>query len=141
MKPSRPLVVRSDDVSRRDSRTLLVDVDITRGGLIAEQLNHAGFKTDFAVDWAVAHAALKAHHYNSCVVVADLSKSTQLARLAALRRAALRVWIIVLTDLREDQALVLSHRQGADAVLSTPFALSDLTWRLSAFSLRARPSF
>ena len=133
--------VRFDDVLRRDSCTLLVDVDSTRGGELVDQLNRAGFNTDLAVDWSFAHVALKDSPYNSCVVAADLSQATHLVRLAALRRAALRVWIVVLSDLPKEQARVLAHREGADAVLSTPFTLHDLTCRLSAFALRARPSF
>jgi DNA-binding response OmpR family regulator len=51
------------------------------------------------------------------------------------------VWIIVLSDLQPENALVLAHRPGVDAVLSAPFSMQDLTSRLAAFSLRARPTF
>jgi hypothetical protein len=46
-----------------------------------------------------------------------------------------------LSDLQPEKALPLAHRQGVDAVLSAPFAMEDLTSRLAAFSLRARPTF
>lgn len=124
-----------------DSRTLLVDANNEHGGQLVEQLNHAGFKTDFAVSWGAAHAALRANSYHSCIVVADLNQSADLQQLDELRRAALRVWIIVLSDLLLENALVLAHRQGVDAVLSAPFSMKDLTSRLAAFSLRARPTF
>jgi DNA-binding response OmpR family regulator len=124
-----------------DSRTLLVDANNELGGRLVEQLNHAGFKTDFAVSWGAAHAALRANSYQSCIVVADLDQSADLKQLDELRRAALRVWIIVLSDLQLENALVLTHRQGVDAVLSAPFSMQDLTSRLAAFSLRARPTF
>lgn len=124
-----------------DSRTLLVDVNNELGGLLVEQLNHAGFKTDFAVSWGAAHAALRANCYQSCVVVADLNQPAVLEQLDELRRQALRVWIIVLSDLQPDNALVLAHRQGVDAVMSTPFSMKDLAARLAGFSLRARPTF
>jgi DNA-binding response OmpR family regulator len=127
--------------STHDSRTLLVDARNERGGQLVEQLNHAGFKTDFAVSWSAAHAALGANYYHSCIVVADLDQSADLEQLDELRRAALRVWIIVLSELPPENALVLAHRQGADAVLSAPYSVQDLTSRLAAFSVRARPSF
>jgi len=124
-----------------DSRTLLIDANNEQGGQLVEQLNHAGFKTDFAVSWGAAHAALGANCYHSCIVVADFDRSADLERLDELRRAALRVWIIILSDLQPENARVLAHQQGADAVLSAPFSMQDLTSRLAAFSLRARPSF
>jgi DNA-binding response OmpR family regulator len=124
-----------------DSRTLLIDANNEHGGQLVEQLNHTGFKTDFAVSWSAAHAALGANYYHSCIVVADLDQSADLKQLDELRRAAPRVWIIVLSDLQPENALVLAHRQGVDAVLSAPFSMQDLTSRLAAFSLRARPTF
>ncbi len=124
-----------------DSRTLLLDANNEHGGQLVEQLNHAGFKTDFAVSWSAAHAALRANSYHSFIVVADLDQAAVLEQLDALRRAALRVWIIVLSDLQAEGALALAHRQGVDAVLSAPYSVQDLTSRLAAFSLRARPAF
>jgi DNA-binding response OmpR family regulator len=124
-----------------DSRTLLIDANNENGGQLVEQLNHAGFKTDFAVSWSAAHAALGANYYHSCIVVADLDQSADLEQLDELRRAAPRVWIIVLSDLPLETVLALAHRQGVDAVLSAPFAMQELTSRLAAFCLRARPTF
>jgi len=124
-----------------DSRTLLLDAKNEHGGQLVEQLNHAGFKTDFAVSWSAAHAALRANYYHSFIVVADLDESAVLDQLDALRRAAQRVWIIVLSDLQAERVLALAHRQGVDAVLSAPYTVEDLTSRLAAFSLRARPAF
>jgi len=124
-----------------DSRTLLIDANNEHGGQLVEQLNHAGFKTDFAVSWSAAHAALGANYYHSCIVVADLDQSADLKQLDELRRAAPRVWIVVLSDLQPENAPVLAHRRGVDAVLSAPFSMQDLTSRLAAFSLRARPTF
>jgi DNA-binding response OmpR family regulator len=124
-----------------DSRTLLLDAHNEHGGQLVEQLNHAGFKTDFAVSWSAAHAALRANYYHACVVVADLGQSADLEHLDELRRAAPSLWIIVLSDLQRENALALAHRQGVDAVLAAPFSMQDLTSRLVAFSLRARPAF
>src|SRR5882724_654284 len=71
-----------------DSRTLLIDANNEHGGQLVEQLNHAGFKTDYAVSWSAAHAALRANYYHACIVVADLDQSADLKQLDELRRAA-----------------------------------------------------
>jgi DNA-binding response OmpR family regulator len=126
--------------AKHDSRTLLVDVELAHGGELVEQLNHAGFKTDFAVSWGAARAALGANYYHSCIVIADLDQLTVRERLDALRRAAPRVWMIVLSDHVSGQVQGLARRQDFDALLSAPFSMHDLTSRLAAFSLRARPT-
>jgi DNA-binding response OmpR family regulator len=133
--------MQSRPLPTHDSRTLLVDPNLVQGGQLVEQLNRAGFRTDFAVSWSAARAALAADYYDSCIVVADLDQPADLNQLDELRRAALRVWIIVLSDLQPEKALLLAHRRGVDAVLSAPFSMEDLTSRLAAFSLRARPTF
>jgi len=133
--------MQSRPLSTHDSRTLLVDANLEHDGRLVEQLNRAGFRTDFAVSWSAARAALGANYYHSCIAVANLDESVTLGQLDELRRAALRVWIIVLSDLHPENALALAHRQGVDAVLSAPFSMQDLTSRLAAFSLRARPAF
>jgi len=125
----------------RDSRTLLVDTSTVRGGQLVEQLNRAGFRTDFAVSWSAARAALGANYYHSCIVLADLNQAADLKDLDELRQAATRVWIIGLSDLPPERALSLAHQHGLDAALSAPYSMQDLGSRLAAFSLRARPTF
>jgi DNA-binding response OmpR family regulator len=127
--------------TKHDSRTLLVDADVAHGGQLVEQLNRAGFKTDFAVSWGAAHTALSVNYYHSCIVVTDLEQLTDHQRLDELRRAAPRVWMIVLSDHASARAQKLARRQGLDALLSAPFSMHDLTSRLAAFSLRARPTY
>jgi DNA-binding response OmpR family regulator len=127
--------------AQHDSRTLLVDADIAPGGQLVEQLSHAGFKTDFAVSWGAAGAALKANYYHSCIVVADLDQLVDREQLDELRRAAPRVWMIVLSDHPSERAQRIVHRRGLDALLSAPFSMHDLTSRLAAFSLQARPTY
>jgi DNA-binding response OmpR family regulator len=126
--------------STSHSRTLLVDAIAEQGGQLVEQLNRAGFRTDLTVSWSAARASLGANYYHSCIVAADLDQAADLERLEKLRQSALRVWIIVLAEHLPENGLVLAHRKGADVVLSAPFSMDDLTSRLAAFSLRARPA-
>jgi DNA-binding response OmpR family regulator len=129
------------EVFTKHDSTLLVDADVEHGRQLVEHLNHAGFKTDFVVSWGAAHVAVSANYYHSCIVVADLDQLTDRERLDELRRAAPRVWMIVLSDHASERAQKLARRQGLDALLLAPFSMHDLTSRLAAFSLRARPTY
>ncbi len=71
-------------------------------------------------------------------MIVDLDQPVDLERLDALRRAAPRVWMIILSDRQPEQAQDLAHRHGVDALLAAPFLMHDLTSQLAAFSLRAR---
>lgn len=130
--------MQSGQASTHDSRTLLVDASIEHGRRLSEQLNHAGFRTDLAVSWRAAHAALGTNYYHSCVMTVDLDQPVDLEQLDALRRVAPRVWMIILSDRQPEQPQDLAHRHGVDALLSAPFWMHELTSRLAAFSLRAR---
>lgn len=130
--------MQSGHGSTHDSRTLLVDANIEHGGQLSELLNHAGFRTDLAVSWRAAHAALGTNYYHSCVMTVDLDQPEDLEQLDALRCAAPRVWMIILSDQQPEEAQELAHRHGVDALLSAPFWMHELTSRLAAFSLQAR---
>lgn len=133
--------MRPELFAKHDSRTLLVDAETAHGVQLVEQLNHAGFKTDFAVSWGAAHAAFTANYYNSCVVVADLDQLADRERLDELRRAAPSVWMIVLSAHASERLQKLAYRLGLDALVSAPFSIDDLTFRLAAFALRARRNY
>jgi DNA-binding response OmpR family regulator len=75
------------------SRTRVVDTSTTQGGQLADQLNHAGFSAEFAVSWHMARATLRANHYHSCIVVANLDQVEDLKEISELRRVAMRAWI------------------------------------------------
>ena len=130
--------MQSEHARAHDSRTLLVDTNVEYGRRLSEQLNHAGFRTDLAVSWRAAHAALGTNYYHACLMTVDLNQLVDLEQLDALRCAAPRVWMIILSDRQPEQPQNLAHRHGVDALLSAPFSMHDLTSRLAAFSLRAR---
>ena len=130
--------MQSGHASTRDSRTLLVDTNIEHGRQLSEQLSVAEFRTDLAVSWRAARAALSMNYYHSCVITVDLDKPVDLEQLDALRRTAPRVWMIILSDREPERPQDLVHRHGVDAMLSAPFSMHDLTSQLGALSLRAR---
>jgi DNA-binding response OmpR family regulator len=133
--------MQPETFTQHDSRTLLVNADAAHCGQLVEQLNQAGFKTDLAVTWGAANAALRTNYYHSCLMAVDLDRQADRERLDELRRAAPRVWMIVLSDSASEEAQRLARRQGIDALLSVPFSIHDLASRLAAFSLRARPTY
>jgi DNA-binding response OmpR family regulator len=127
--------------AKHDSRTLLVDADIAHAGQLVEQLNHAGFKTDFAVSWGAARTALKANYYHSCIVAADPEQLKDREQLDELRRAAPRVWMIVLSDHPSERAQRIVHRQSLAAVSAFFNARSHLAPCCVLAALRARPTY
>jgi len=130
--------MQSEHASTCDSRTLLVDANLEHGRQLSEQLNHAGFRTDLAVSWRAAHAALGTNYYHSCIMSVDLDQPVDLQHFDSLRRVASRIWMIILSDRQPEQPRDLAHRHGVDALLSAPFSMHELTSRLAAFSLRGR---
>ena len=123
-------------------RTLLVDADSQHGGWVVEQLNRAGFKTDLASGWPAGHGLLGfGSVYPACIVIADLEQPKHLEEVGKLRRLRPSVWFMVLSHRPIDRALPLARAHGVDAVLAEPFSMQDLTSRLTAFSVRARPLF
>ena len=132
--------MQSGPFSAGDSRTLLIDVNIEHGRQLAEQINRAGFRTDLAMSWGAARAVLAVNYYHSCIIVADLHRPTDLARLEELRGVAPRVWTIVLCDMQSEQALDTTLPPGADALMSAPLSLHELASRLAEFASHARPA-
>src|SRR3954451_21057008 len=108
--------MKSATFAASNSRTLLLDARAGQSGELVQQLNRTGFRTDFAVSWSAAAAALGANYYHSCIVWMGSDQATDPGRLDELRRAAPRVWIVVLSDVQSDDALALLRRQGIDAV-------------------------
>ncbi len=111
------------------------------GAQLAVQLTRAGFNTDLVVRWRDAHASLAANCYHVFVVRVSVDQSGDLNHVDGIRRASQRMWIVLLSDLQDEDSMLLARRRGADAVLSMPFSIHDLTSRLAAFSLRARPVY
>jgi DNA-binding response OmpR family regulator len=122
-----------------NTRTLLVDANIEHGGKLVEQLNRAGFRTDFAMSCAAARAVLGVNYYHCCVVVADLDRETDLEQIEELRSAAPRVWIVAVSDGHPERAGGFALPSGVDSLLLAPFSVLELTTRLSGLSRRSRP--
>jgi DNA-binding response OmpR family regulator len=120
--------------------TLVIDANGASAGQLAHQLKHSGIAADSATSCPAAIAAVRAHYYGSIVFIGDLSHPPDLQCIAALRKRVPRTWIIVISSTAPRDTRQLFLRQGVDALLVTPFSMQDLASRLSAFSLRSRPT-
>ena len=119
--------------------TLIVDANAVAAATLARQLSLCGYSADVAITCVAAKAAAHARHYRSLVFAADLSLGTDLMCLASLRNKLPRIWIVVISASARWDARNATLRHCADAVLTRPVSIEDLSFRLQAFSHRSRP--
>jgi len=118
---------------------LVVDSDQPVADRLADSLRQFGFHADVATSCWSAQAAMHTCAYGTLVVVADLSRSSDLQCLTSLRIEAPRTWIIVISLYTYPDARQVVFGCGADSLLIAPFSLAELTARLSGFARRSRP--
>jgi DNA-binding response OmpR family regulator len=127
--------------SRKHQPVLLLDPETDRAAKIAAQLELTGFPTRAECTGAGALEAIKDAYFATLIVNADLDDKECLDWLDELRRAATRVWMIVISPRCDSKTCDLIYRHGGDACLAAPVSIDDLTKRLTAFQLRARPVY
>jgi len=120
---------------------LLLDPEMDRATSLATQLELIGFPTRTESTGAAALAAIKSDYYASLIVTADLDDKKCLDWLDDLRGASGRIWMIVVTPQCDRKTCKLIYRHGGDACTTAPASIDDLTGRLAAFQLRARPLY
>jgi DNA-binding response OmpR family regulator len=121
------------------SPILVVDADAAGAADLSRKLNSLGWSADIAISCTAAKAAAHARHYRSLVLVADPDRASDLGCLASLRSRLPSTWIIVIVVNSEQDGQNATLRHCADALLTKPFSMDDLVFRLSAFSHRPRP--
>jgi DNA-binding response OmpR family regulator len=124
----------------RYSPILIVNADAAAAADLVRQLAMRGCSADVAITCTAAKAAAHGKHYRSLVLVADPSRAADLACLSSLRSRLPAIWIIVIGMNAAQDAQNATLRHCADAMLTRPFSLDDLIFRLSAFSHRPRPA-
>ena len=82
---------------------------------------------------------MSAGDYGTLVVIADLSRADDLHCLSTLRRQSSRVWIITISVRPHPDREHVIFQHGADSLLTIPFSIEELSFRLWAFSHRSRP--
>jgi len=120
---------------------LLLDPEVGSAAELAARLELNGFPTRIERTGAGALAAIEDTYFATLIVVADLDDNACLDRLADLRRAALRSWMIVVSPRCDAKTCNLIYRRGGDACIPAPVSIDDLTGRLTAFQSRSRPLY
>ena len=118
---------------------LVLDLDGASASELADTLRQRSFNAAFVTNCREALTAISANDYGTLVVIADLSRVDDLRCLAALRKQAPRAWIITISARPHSEAQHVIFQHGADSLLTVPFSIDDLTFRLWAFSQRSRP--
>ena len=120
---------------------LLLDPEVDSAFELAAQLESNGFPTRIEHTGASARAAIKGGRFATLIVIANLDDEACLDWLDDLRRAAPRSWMIVVSPRCDVKTCHLIYRHGGDACVTSPLSVGELTARLAAFQLRARPLY
>ena len=119
--------------------TLVVNANSAMAMQLVQQLDHAGLRAEAATSCWAAHAAMLERFYRSLVCFVDPSSPSDMECVSTLRRRSPRSWIILISSSAALDARRLTARCGADALVTIPFSIDDLTARLAALARRARP--
>ncbi len=116
---------------------LLFDPDPVAAGILAMQLQHAGFSTSVTSDGGTAISNASGKQFPSIVVIADLADSQMRHCLHQIRDADPEAWLIVIADPTLARGRQVVREIGGNAAMDVPFTVSDLTQRLSMRPSRA----
>ena len=133
--------MRVRPASRKAQPVLLLDPEMDRAAKLAAQLELIGFPIRTENTGAGALAALKDSFFATLLVMADIDDKDCLAWLDDLRRAAGRVWMIVISTRCDTNTCNLIYRHGGDVCLAAPVSIDVLTKRLTAFQSHTRPLY
>jgi DNA-binding response OmpR family regulator len=120
---------------------LLLDPQPQTAADLAAHLVSSGFPTWIESNAIGAQAAIARRQFATLILVADIHDPIRLDWLDALRGRAARSWIIVVGPQCDAKTCNLIYRHGGDACMTAPVSFHELTRRLTAFQLRARPLF
>jgi DNA-binding response OmpR family regulator len=118
-------------------RVLLVEDDALLGDGIRAGLKLADYAVDWVRDGARAHAALRDHDYDACVLDLGLPQRDGLSVLRELRARGSALPVLVLTARDSSADKIAGLDSGADDYLTKPFDLAELQARLRALLRRA----
>lgn len=117
---------------------LLFDPDAVAARVLMTQLRGAGVETQIAVDGVSAVLTARGQRFASIVVVADLADAQMRKCLHELRDADPEAWLIVISQVPIERGREVVRELGGNAMMESPFAVTELAQRLSALSMSAR---
>jgi DNA-binding response OmpR family regulator len=117
---------------------LLFDPDPVAARLLMTQLRGAGVDIQITVDGATAVLTARGQRFASIVVVADLADAQMRKCLHELRDADPDAWLMVISRAPIERGREVVRELGGNAMMESPFAVSELAQRLSALSTSTR---
>ena len=118
-------------------RVLLAEDDPLLGDGLRAGLRQRGFHVDWVRDGEAAERELKAQPYEALVLDLGLPRKDGLAVLAGLRRAGLKLPVLVLTARDAVPDRIAGLDRGADDYVVKPVDLGELAARLRALVRRS----
>jgi len=118
-------------------RVLLAEDDPLLGDGLRAGLRQLGFQVDWVRDGDAAERELRAEPYDAAVLDLGLPRQDGLAVLASVRRAGVKLPVLVLTARDAVPDRILGLDTGADDYVVKPVDLHELAARLRALVRRA----
>jgi DNA-binding response OmpR family regulator len=117
---------------------LIVDDDVTVRDVVQRYLERAGYRVRVAGDGEQALQEVAGHPPDIVVLDLMLPRLSGLEVCRRLRRDDVRVPIVMLTALGEEEDRVLGLELGADDYVTKPFSPRELVLRVASVLRRAR---
>lgn len=119
-------------------RVLVVEDDSMIGEAVVDSLKEASYAVDWVTDGGQAISATATHSYDMVLLDLGLPGQDGLSVLRAVRKAGMKVPVMIITarDGLEDRIGGLD--EGADDYVLKPFALGELTARMRALLRRSK---
>lgn len=119
---------------------LLAEDDAVLANALVEQLTHAGYQVEHALNGPVAEYLMTRHAFDVAILDIGLPMMDGLTVLKKLRQTDPNLPVVILTALDKLDSRVAGLKAGADDYITKPFSFVELEARLEALLRRARPS-
>lgn len=119
---------------------LLAEDDEVLADALVEQLTHAGYRVEHALNGPVAEYLLTKHAFDVAILDIGLPMMDGLAVMKQARRIDPDLPVVILTALDKLDSRIAGLRAGADDYITKPFSFAELELRLQALLRRAKPS-
>ncbi len=118
-------------------RILVVEDDAKIASFVVNGLKQSGFAVDRCADGEEGQALASSTAYDAAIIDVMLPKQNGLALVQALRKAGVRVPVIILSAKATVDDRIKGLQAGGDDYVTKPFAFSELLARVQALIRRA----
>lgn len=117
---------------------LLAEDDAVLANALVEQLTHAGYQVEHALNGPVAEYLMTKHAFDVAILDIGLPMMDGLTVLTKLRQVNPWLPVVILTALDKLDSRVAGLKAGADDYITKPFSFAELEARLEALLRRSR---